>query len=392
MKYVYANNAATMHMKPETIKAISDYMNDTDGNPSSLDAYGKKARNTVEKCREKIARACGCATDEMFFTSGGSESNNLAIRGALFKKQNMRFPNIVTVPTEHESVLRTARNVIYYPFYGEVKYAPVDAFGLVKTRDVIELIDERTACVSVSVCNNELGVIQDIGAIYDQILSIGENRPLFHVDAVQGMAHLPYDSFTGKCDMFSYSGHKIGAPKGIGGIYVSRYAQDRVAPQITGGNQELGMRAGTENTMGIVGLAAALEHHTQEDNEHVSYLTNMLYEKLIDIDNSQINTFYKDLSVPGIINISFKGIEAEALLIALEQNGILVSAGSACAAATHDPSHVLEAIGLSDEFKYGTIRISLGDSNTEEEVEYIAETLPKVVHTLRFIGAGVREI
>ena len=152
----------------------------------------------------------------------------------------------------------------------------------------------------------------------------------------------------------------------------------------------MGMRAGTENTLGIIGLAAAMENHTQEDNDMVADLTNMLYERLIDIDGSQINTFYKDLSVPGIINISFQGVEAESLLIALEQNGILVSAGSACSAATHDPSHVLEAIGLSDEFKYGTIRISLGDFNTKEDINYIAETIPKVVRFLRMMGTEVR--
>lgn len=388
MRYIYANNAATAQMKPKTVQAIERYIKGIDGNPSSLDAYGKKARDAVEECRAEIAAKCGCVNEEIIFTSGGSESNNLAIRGTFHNAEAL--PNVVTVPIEHESVLRAARSIQGYPYYGKTRYASVDAFGLVNPEDILELVDENTTCVSVSVCNNELGVMQDIDQIYQGLKQIGEHRPLFHVDAVQGMAHLPYHYFVGKCDMFSFSGHKIGAPKGIGGLYVSLDAKNKIIPQITGGGQEMGMRAGTENTLGIIGLAAAMENHTQEDNDMVADLTNMLYERLIDIDGSQINTFYKDLSVPGIINISFQGVEAESLLIALEQNGILVSAGSACSAATHDPSHVLEAIGLSDEFKYGTIRISLGDFNTKEDVNYIAETIPKVVRFLRMIGTEVR--
>ncbi|MEG1502095.1 MAG: cysteine desulfurase family protein [Synergistaceae bacterium] len=378
MDYIYANNAATTKIKPETLEEMLPYFLVEYGNPSSIDRLGKRAKSAVEKSRKYISGRIGCKPTELIFTSGGSESNNMAIKGAT-SYENQEEANIITTSIEHHSV---TQSVINCKFNGDsVTMLPVDAFGLINMSQLKDSIQPNTSLVTISVCNNEIGTIQDIKAIYKIICDYGKNRPLFHVDAVQGMAHLPYNSFVGKCDMFSFSGHKFGAPKGVGGLYISEKVN--IDPLIYGGRQEFSMRAGTENVAGIVGMAAAMKNHSEGDNQRVGILTDHLYEGLIDIEGCQLNSFYKSRRVPGIVNASFSCVGAESLLIALEQKGVIVSAGSACTSDSNESSHVLRGIGLTEEYINGTIRISLGDYNTKKEVDFIIETIAEVVPYLR---------
>ena len=373
-------------IKEETLKAMMPYLTTEYGNPSSIDKMGVRAKAAIEKSRKDIAGHIGCLPKEIIFTSGGSEANNIIIKSLLFNKTYQEQGGaILTTKIEHHSILEAAYDMGRLGC--KVKYIPVDSFGLIHLSDVEQIMEEnKVDLIAISSCNNEIGTMQNIEGIYNLIQKQKDNRPLLHVDNVQGMAHLPYSYLAGICDSFSFSGHKFGAPKGIGGLYLNKSVD--IHGLISGGGQEYGLRAGTENVAGIVGMAAAMDNHTMADNDRVAHLTDLLYELIMDIDGSQMNSFYHDLRVPGIVNISFRGVDSEALMMMLEQRGVIVSAGSACTAGAHDPSHVLRGINISDEYLHGTIRISLGDQNTKKDVKYIAIVLAEAVQMMQMQDWG----
>jgi len=373
---IYMDNAATTATRPEVLEAMLPYFTQNYGNPSSIHSFGRDARRAMENARKQVAAALGCEPREVYFTAGGSESDNWAIRCALQAKKGK---HILTSAIEHHAVLHTCEYMEKQGY--EVTYLPVDEYGIVSAEAVRNAIRPDTALITIMAANNEIGTIQPVAEIGKIAKEAGI---LFHTDAVQAVGAVPIDVKEWNVDMLSLSGHKFHAPKGVGALYIRKGI--RISNLIYGGAQERGLRAGTENLPGIVGLGKAIELAVAELPEYAVRMT-ILRDRLIDgilakVPDVQLNG-HRTQRLPGNVNVSVRYVEGEALLMRLDLAGIAASSGSACTSGSLDPSHVLLAIGLPHEIAHGSLRLSLGTDTTEEDVDYVLETLPNIVNTLR---------
>ena len=378
MDRIYMDNAATTAVSPEVLQAMLPYFTDIYGNPSSIHSTGRDARRAVDAARKQVAAAIGAQPTEIYFTAGGSESDNWAIKGTAFAKR-AKGNHIITSQIEHHAVLHTCAWLEKQGF--EVTYLPVDEFGRVRVEDVEKAITDKTILISIMAANNEIGTLQPITEIGKLAKSRGI---LFHTDAVQAMGAIPIDVNAMNIDMLSLSGHKFHGPKGIGVLYVRK----GVHPDIFmhGGAQERGQRAGTENLAGIVGIGKAIELATQNLEANAARMSR-LRDKLIDgilaeIPEVRLNG-HRTERLPNNVNVSIRYIEGEAMLLRLDLAGIAGSSGSACTSGSLDPSHVLLAIGLPHEIAHGSLRLSLGTDTTEEQVDEVLRVLPGIVKDLR---------
>ncbi len=374
----YFDNAATTPVREEVLQEILPYFREYYGNASSIYSIAKESKKALEAARAKVAAAIGATPDEIYFTAGGSESDNMALRGVVNASKKEK-KHIITTKIEHHAILHTAE---FLETKGvDVTYLNVDEFGKISLEELENAIRPETVLISVMFANNEIGTIQPIAEIGEIAKKHGV---LFHTDAVQAVGHVPIDVEKLQADLLSMSGHKLGAPKGIGAIYIRKGT--RISPLIFGGAQEKKLRAGTENIAGIVGLGKAAELAVAEMEETTKKLT-ALRDKLIhgileSIPDSRLNGHPTD-RLPGNCNISFSYIEGESLLLLLDALGIAASSGSACTSGSLDPSHVLMAIGLPHEIAHGSLRLTIDRENTEEQVDFILEKLPGLVQRLR---------
>lgn len=380
-KTVYADNAATTAVSPEVLEAMLPFYREAYGNPSSLYRLGQEAKTALEAARAAVAKCLGAAPGEIYFTGCGSESDNWAIKGIARAQKKKGKDHIITTAFEHHAVLHTCQALEREGF--EVTYLDVHRDGVVRPEEVEAAITDRTALVTVMYANNEIGTIQpiaEIGAICRR------HGVPFHTDAVQAVGNVPIDVKEQSIDLLSLSGHKLHGPKGVGALYIRTGVS--VQNFLDGGAQERGRRAGTENVAGIVGLAAAIEQACSTLEERIARLTH-LRDKLIDglskIERSHLNGD-RQRRLPGNVSFCFEGVEGESLLLMLDMKGICASSGSACTSGSLDPSHVLLSLGLPHEVAHGSVRLSLGDCNTEEDVVYILETLPPIIERLRSIS------
>ena len=377
-RFIYADNAATTAVSEEVLQAMLPYFRTAFGNASSIYKLGRDAQRDVEAARAKVAKAIGAEPREIFFTSCGSESDNWAIKGIAENLAKRGKKHIVTSVFEHHAVLHTCEYLEKKGF--EVTYVPVSDKGLIDPEDVRNAIRDDTALVTIMYANNEIGTIQPI----EEIAAIcKEKKVIFHTDAVQALGHVDIDVKKQGIDMLSLSGHKIHAQKGIGALYVRKGI---VLPNlIHGGAQERNKRAGTENVPAIVGLGVAIETATKniaERNAVIVPRRNRLIDGILKLPYTRLNGD-RDKRLPGNLNISIEGIEGESLLLMLDQYGICASYGSACTSGSLDPSHVLLAIGLKHEVAHGSLRLSIEENVTDEDVDYILEVIPKIVERLR---------
>ena len=375
---IYADNAATTKMSPTAIAAMLPYLTEHFGNPSSLHTIGQQANEALEGARGVVAQCLNARPDEIYFTSGGSEADNQAIRSAAKNGARQGRKHIISTAFEHHAVLHTLEALSREGF--EVTLLDVHEDGVVTPEEVAAAIREDTCLVTIMYANNEIGSIQpipEIGAL------CRERKIPFHTDAVQAAGHLAIDVKAQNIDMLSLSGHKFHGPKGVGVLYVRKGLQ--LHSLIEGGAQERRKRAGTENIAGIVSLAAALQEacdHLEENAAKVAALRDKLIAGLTAIPHSILNG-HPTNRLPGNVNLCFEGIEGESLLLLLDDKGICASSGSACTSGSLDPSHVLLAIGRPHEIAHGSLRLSLCEWNTQEEVDYMLAEIPKVVDYLR---------
>ena len=383
---IYADNSATTKMSRTAIDAMLPYMETYYGNPSSLHSVGQKAAEALSDARERIARRLGCMPREITFTSGGSEADNQAIISAARLGEKKGKKHIISTAFEHHAVLHTLEKLRKEGF--EIELLPVGERGNITAEQVAAAIRPDTCLVTVMYANNEIGSIMPIAEIGAVCRAKGV---LFHTDAVQAVGHLPIDVKAQNIDMLSLSAHKFHGPKGIGVLYAKQGIL--LTPIIEGGAQERGKRAGTENVPGIVGMAAALDEacdHLEENAAHMTALRNRLIAGLEKIPHSALNGS-KENRLPCNVNFCFEGIEGESLLLLLDTRGICASSGSACTSGSLDPSHVLLAIGRPHEVAHGSLRLSLCESNTVEEVDYMLKAIPEVVDYLRNMSPLWRE-
>lgn len=378
---VYADNAATTAMSDRALQAMLPLLKEDYGNPSSLHSVGQRAKEYLENARERVANSLGVSPKEIYFTSGGSEADNQAIRSAAAIGRKKGKNKIISTAFEHHAVLHTLDALQQEGF--EIELLDVHSDGVIRPEELAAAIDDNTCLVTIMAANNEIGTIQPL----EEIGSIcREKGVLFHTDAVQAIGHIPVDIEKCKIDMLSLSAHKFHGPKGAGVLYVRKGIV--LKNIIEGGAQERGKRAGTENVAAIVGLAAALEDavsNLEKNGAYVTKLRNRLVEGLSGIERSRINGTLEQ-HLPGTLNMCFEGIEGESLLLLLDRAGIAASSGSACTSGSLDPSHVLLAIGVPVEIAHGSLRLSISEKNTMEEMEHIVKTVPEVVSYLRSIS------
>ena len=377
-RFVYADNAATTRVSDEVLNSMLPYFTERYGNASSIYKLGRDAQRDIEIAREKVAKALNASPNEIFFTSCGSESDNWAIRGVCEKLASKGKKHIITSVFEHHAILHTCQYMEKHGY--DVTYLPISKDGFVNPEDVRNAIREDTAIVSIMYANNEIGTIQpikEIGAI------CREKKVIFHTDAVQAVGNVPIDVKEQNIDILSLSGHKIHAQKGIGAIYIKKGLA--LPNLIFGGAQERNKRAGTENVPAIVGLGTAIEIATAnipEKAEKVTAMRNRLIDGILKLPKTRLNGS-RENRLPGNCNISIEGVEGESLLLKLDLNGICASSGSACTSGSLDPSHVLLALSLKHEVAHGSLRLSISDENTDEDIDYILEVVPKIVEQLR---------
>lgn len=378
---VYADNAATTQMSDSVLKAMMPLLTDIYGNPSSLHSVGQIAKEHLEAARETVAECIGADPKEIYFTSGGSEADNQAIRSAAYIGARKGKKHIISSKFEHHAVLHTLDALKKEGF--TVTLLDVYSNGIVKPEDVANAITDETCLVTIMTANNEIGTIQPIAEI-GKICK--EKGVLFHTDAVQAVGHIPVNVKDMNCDMLSVSAHKFHGPKGVGFLYARKGIL--LTNIIYGGAQERNKRAGTENMASIVGMATAIKEatdHLQENAEKVTAMRNRLIDGLKGIERSRING---DLEhhLPGTLNMCFEGIEGESLLLLLDAKGICASSGSACTSGSLDPSHVLLSIGVPVEIAHGSLRLSISEYNTMEQMDHIVKSVPEVVSYLRSIS------
>src|SRR5450755_3836541 len=377
---IYMDNHATTPLDPRVLEAMMPYLTGVFGNAASRNhAFGWEAEQAVEKAREQIAKLIGATAKEIIFTSGATESNNLALKG-IAEMYRERGNHIITQVTEHKAILDTCKKLEKQGF--RVTYLPVQADGLVDIEDLKRAMDDQTILVSIMYANNEIGVIQPIREIGKLC---HEKGVIFHTDAVQAVGKVPVNVNAMNIDVLSLSGHKIYGPKGVGALYVRRRnPRVQITEQINGGGHERGMRSGTLNVPGIVGLGAACEiarKEMAEESRRLSYLRDKLKDKLFaELDEVYINGTMEH-RLPHNLNISFAYVEGESLLMGI--NDIAVSSGSACTSATLEPSYVLKALGAGDDLAHSSIRFGIGRFNTEPEIDYVANKVIDVVRKLR---------
>lgn len=378
MKNVYFDNAATTKLDGDVLNDMMPYLTDNYGNASSIYKLGKTSRKAVEEAREKVANILNCKPNEIYFTAGGSESDNTAIKGIARANKN-KGNHIITSKIEHPAVLDSCHDLEKEGF--EVSYISVDENGTIDLEELKKEIKPTTILISVMTANNEIGTIQPIKEIGE---IAHEHNIYFHTDAVQAIGNIKIDVNEMNIDSLSLSGHKFYGPKGIGALYVKNGVSFN--KYISGGHQERNKRAGTENVAGIVGLASAMERAYKELNKHNKKISELrdYYESSIleKIPYVKVNGNVKN-RLPGNSNISFRYIEGEGLLLNLDLKGICASSGSACTSGSLDPSHVLLAIGLPHEIAHGSLRISIGKYNTKEEIDYLIDSLVEIVNKLR---------
>ncbi len=375
---IYLDNAGTTKIDDDVLTAMMPYLTNEYGNASSLYTFGQKAKESLKSAREKIAKCIGANESEIYFTSGGSESDNQAIISACKLGEKNNKKHIITTKFEHHAVLNTLKALEKQGFY--VTYLDVYENGIIKLSDLENAIKDDTCLVTIMFANNEIGTIQPIKEIGE---ICQRHKVIFHTDAVQAIGHTKVDVVSQNIDMLSLSSHKFHGPKGIGVLYAS--SKIPLTPLIYGGNQEKGKRAGTENVASIVGMAYALEkavNNMDEINKKERKLCDKLIENLLKIPHSALNG---DLEhrLCNNVNICFEGIEGESLLLLLDDAGICASSGSACTSGSLDPSHVLLAIGRPHEVAHGSLRLTLSKYTTEQEIDYVIEKVPQIVEYLR---------
>ncbi|HII98843.1 MAG TPA: cysteine desulfurase NifS [Methanoregula sp.] len=375
---IYLDHAATTPVKPSVADAMWPYLNNHFGNPSSIYRIARESRNAIETARAQVAKALGAEPGEIYFTSGGSESDNWAIKGIAFANRK-KGNHIITSAIEHHAILHTCQYLEREGF--AVTYIPVDQYGLIDPADLERAITDTTILISIMYANNEIGTIEpvaELGAI------ARKHKIPFHTDAVQAIGNVPIDVRTQNIDLLSLSAHKFYGPKGCGALYIRKGV--KIDNLIHGGGQENRRRAGTENIAAIVGMGKAIELATADiewHNTHIRTLRDRLLNGiLVTIPHARLNG-HPEKRLPGNINISFEFIEGESMLLWLDDEGICASTGSACTSGSLEPSHVLLAIGLPHEIAHGSLRLTLGDANTEADVDFVLEVLPKVVSRLR---------
>lgn len=377
-KFIYMDYGATTFMKNEVINAMEPFNAKYYGNPSALYSISRKSKESIDTAREILANSIKCSRDEIYFTGGGSESDNWAIKGVALS--NIKKGNhIITTSIEHHAVLNSCK---YLEQHGwQVTYLNVDKYGKINVDDLKSHIKNNTVLVSIMFANNEIGTIQPIKEI-GKICR--EKAVLFHTDAVQAAGHIPIDVREMNIDLLSIAAHKFYGPKGVGALYIKKGT--KIDNLIHGGAQERDKRSGTENVAGIVGMGKAIEIATLNMDSEFNRLSNLrdrFIGKLIQIPKCSLNGTIGRERLPNNINVSFEGIEAETLLMILDQKGICASAGSACSAGALEPSHVLKAIGLSNELSIGTVRFTIGETTNEDEIDYVYNIVEKNVKRLR---------
>ncbi|CCJ34642.1 cysteine desulfurase NifS [Caloramator australicus] len=377
-RFVYMDHAATTYVKKEVLEEMLPYFTENFGNPSSVYTFARKSKRAIEDAREKVAKALNALPDEIFFTGGGSEADNWAIKGVAFANKD-KGNHIITTKIEHHAVLHACEYLEKHGF--EVTYLDVDEYGMVDLDELKRAITDKTILITIMFANNEIGTIQPIAEI-GKIAR--EKGIIFHTDAVQAIGNVKIDVKEMNIDLLSLAAHKFYGPKGVGALYIRKGV--KIDNLIHGGGQERRRRAGTENLPGIVGLGKAIELATEDidgHNEKIRKLRDRLLNGIMEkIPYTKLNG-HPERRLPGNINVSFRFIEGESLLLLLDQFGICASTGSACSSGSLDPSHVLLAIGLPHEIAHGSLRLSLGDMNTEEDVDYVLSVLPNIVQRLR---------
>ncbi|HAW49626.1 TPA: cysteine desulfurase NifS [bacterium] len=379
---IYLDHAATTPLEPSVLEAMKPYFCNFFGNPSSTHSFGKETKEAIEDTRYKIARFLGANEDEIVFTSSGTEANNLAIKGVCFANKNKN--HIITSQIEHHSVLEVCHFLEKEGF--SVTYLPVDSYGFVSPDDVKKAITKKTILISIMHANNEIGTIEDI----EEIGKIAwENDIYFHTDCVQTCSHIPLDVNSINADLVSISAHKLYGPKGVGALYIRRGT--RIKPLLHGGGHEKGLRSSTENTPGIVGFGKAIEiaeDLMQDEIKKLTFLRDKLINGIMERVSARLNG-HPEKRLPCNVNVSIKSINGEKLLLYLDREGIAASSASACSSSNEGPSHVLNAIGVPEEFIYGSIRFTLGRKTSDEEIDYVLDVLPKIVQKIE-IASPIR--
>ena len=384
MKKIFMDYASTTKVDQEVIDAMLPFFSEYFGNPSSLHLFGREAHEGLDQSRKKVADLLKAKEDEIIFTAGGTESDNIAIKGAAYQNRNKREskgPHIITSVIEHPAVLETCKHLEKQGF--KVKYLPVDKYGIVKIDDLQESISKNTFLITIMFANNEIGTIEpmeEIGKISK------ENNIPFHTDAVQAIAKVPIDVNKLNIDLLSISSHKIYGPKGAGALYVRKGV--KLQPIVHGGGHEGGLRSSTHNMPGVIGLGKACElakKRMGKDTKYIKNLRDKLIKNILQIEESYLNG-HPEKRLVNNAHFRFTGIEGESLLLRLDEKGIATSTGSACSSMKLKVSHVLTAIGLSPVEAHGSIRLSLGRESTEDEVSYVSEMLQEIVDQLRSIS------
>jgi len=380
MKKIYLDHAATTPVDTEVFEAMKPYFLEKFGNASSLHSLGREARDALEKSRKQIADFIGARPNEIIFTGVGTEADNLAIEGVAWANQG-KGKHIITSKIEHPAVRKICKFLEAHGF--KVTWLDVDSEGLVNPKDVEKAITKETILVSIMHVNNEIGAIQEI----EEIGKIcRKNKVYFHTDAVQSFGKLPIDVKKMNIDLLSASGHKIYGPKGVGFLFVRQDV--KIVPLLQGGGHETGLRSGTENVPGIVGMAKATElckMRMKSETERQKKMQKKIIDELLKMPGTRLNG-PKEKRIYNNVNISFGGVEGEALLLRLDEKGICVSTGSACSSKSLEPSYVLSAIGLKPEQAHGSLRLTLGKDNTEEDIDYVFKTIKEIVNSLRKIS------
>ncbi|MBT9173825.1 MAG: Cysteine desulfurase IscS [Syntrophomonadaceae bacterium] len=377
MAKIYLDHGATTPLHPEVLEAMKPYLTDLFGNPSSLHSFGREVRKGLEEAREKAAAAIGAEEREIVFTSGGTESDNLAIRGVA-RAARQRGNHIITSAVEHHAVLDACLGLREEGF--DVTVLPVDGYGMVRVSDVEAAITDQTILISIMLANNEVGTLQPVA----EIGKIARGRGVvFHTDAVQAIGNLPVNVNDLHCDLLALSAHKHYGPKGVGVLYVRKGTRLKVFN--FGGSQERKMRPGTENVPGIIGMGRAIELAVQELDkkaDRIRKLRDKLIAGVLEIGDVRLNGHPTE-RLPGNVNVSVRYVEGESLILSLDLKGIAASSGSACTSGSLDPSHVLLAMGLDHQTAHGSLRLTLGAGNTEEEIDYVLSVMPEIVSRLR---------
>ncbi len=381
MRKVYFDHSATTPVDPQVVEAMLPFLNEKFGNPSSIHSFGREVKVALEEARETVADFCNARAANIYFTSGGTESDNIAIKGVAYELKK-KGKHIVTSKVEHHAVLHTCEYLEKEGF--EVTYVSPDKYGMIHPEAVEEAIRDDTILITIMHANNEVGTINPIEKIGEIARSKGA---LFHTDMVQSFGKIPIDLSKLPIDLMTMSGHKIYGPKGVGVLYVRKGV--KLVRLSHGGGHERNRRAGTENIPGIIGMAKAIELRkgSMNDDIYVRKLRDKFYEKITKSIPRVFLNGHPKKRLAGHLNLSFQGIEGEALLLTLDLKGVAASSGSACTSGSLDPSHVLSAMGLKPELAQSSIRFTLGKDNTEEDVNYTVEILPEIVKRLRSMSA-----